>query len=511
MSNETRSKQPDILEVIADLSNDEVFTPPRVANAVLDMLPDSVWHDPTLRWLDPGCKTGVFLREVTRRLLRGLADQFPDEQSCLAHILENMVFGIGVTELTALMSRRTLYCSKNAAGDHAAVTLDSSNGNVWFDRVEHSYDSQGRCTECGTSSSLMERPNRENYAYAFIHLNGRKKIEEVIGMKFDVIVGNPPYQMDADASGKNVVAIYDRFVEQAISLNPSYITMVIPSRWMVGGRGLDEFRGRVLTDERLRVLVDFPNSAELFPSVDIKSGICYFLWDRDRPGTCAVTTRRGGESYGPTERRLDEFDVLVRDARAMPILKKVLAAGEPSLADMISTRDPFGPTLGSNFTNFRRTQQTGDVRLVMNQESSSVAVWASRTTATRNEHLIDEWKVLLPKAGPGNSGGHVIPDSVIGNGVVVPPPALCTATYLVVGPLPSEDAANAVAAYTRTRFARFLVSLRKPSQNTTADSYRWVPQLDWDRTWGDEALYERYALSAEEQAFIAEMIKERPE
>jgi Eco57I restriction-modification methylase len=501
--------EPDILEVIADLSNDEVFTPPRVANAVLDLLPAEVWTDSSLRWLDPGCKTGVFLREATKRLMVGLADEFPDEQERLDHILRNQMFGIATTELTSLMSRRTLYCSKEANGPESTVAMQTSSGNLWYQRVEHSY-TKGRCSECSASETEMERPGRDNHCYALIHAGGRHALRKAIDMKFDVIVGNPPYQMEADSSGKNVVAIYHLFVEQAKALNPRFLSMVIPSRWMLGVRGLDGFQAGMLSEGNLSALVDYPNSAELFPTVDIKSGICYFLWERDRTGKCMSTLSRAGTIVGPVERDLSEFDVLVRDSRAVPILRRVLAREEGMLSDLVSPRDPFGPDLGSNYTDFRKVQRDGDVRLYMNQESAVSALWTERTAATRHKDLIDVWKVFIPKAGPGNSGGHVVPDVVLSRPVAAPPNSVCSATYLVAGPLNSESEAKNLCAYVRTRFVRFLISLRKPSQNTTQDCYGWVPQQTWDREWTDEALYDKYGITPDEQAYIAEMIREMP-
>jgi site-specific DNA-methyltransferase (adenine-specific) len=273
----TQARTPDILEVIADLSSDEVFTPPRFANALLDLLPDELWSDPALRWLDPGAKTGVFLREVTKRLMVGLEETFPDPQERLEHILRNQVFGVAITQLTAWISRRTLYCSKDATADHIPVTLGSPSGNIWFQRIEHSYDPNGRCAECNASRDRMESDGNDNHSYGFIHVNGREALAEEFDMQFDVIVGNPPYQMTGGGGGTNDTPLYNLFVEQAKALNPRYITMIIPSRWMAGGRGLDSFRADMLGDRRIRTLVDFPNSAEVFPAVDIKSGISYFL------------------------------------------------------------------------------------------------------------------------------------------------------------------------------------------------------------------------------------------
>lgn len=500
--NQTTS-QPDILEVIADLSSDEVFTPPKVANAVLDLLPEEVWSDPDLRWLDSGTKTGVFLREVTRRLMIGLAEGIEGEQERLDHILRNMVFGLAITELTAKMSRRTLYCSKDATGPHSASKMPSADGNVWFDRVEHTYDKSGRCIECSASRSQMERDNRENYAYGFIHADGRQQIEKEFGMKFDVIIGNPPYQMGSDG-GTRTMPLYNAFVDQARALNPRYIAMIIPSRWMAGGLGLDDFRASMLGDRRIRKIVDYPNSAELFPTVDIKSGINYFLWDRDSPGSCDLIIVRNGERHGPNKRRLDEYDVLVRDQRALAILKKVEAFEEQSMTAIVRSKNPFG--LRTNFKGSSTQTPTSELRLYR----SGSPEWVGRSQVASNSKWIDHWKVLVPKAGPGSSGGHVIPDVVLGQPVVSEPGSCCTETYMVVGPVASEAEASSLQSYLRTRFLRLLVSLRKLSQDAPKGTYKFVPQQPWDREWTDEELYAKYGITEDEQEYIAAMVREMP-
>lgn len=498
--------QPDILEVIGDLSSDEVFTPPRVANAVLDLLPDEVWSDPHLRWLDPGAKTGVFLREVTRRLMDGLADAITDEQERLEHILHNMVFGIAVSELTALMSRRTLYCSKDATGPHSATRMSTEDGNVWFARVEHPYDKNGRCPECSASKEQMERHNSENHAYGFIHAAGREAIEKEFEMKFDVVIGNPPYQMEDAGHGSSASTIYHRFVEQATALRPRYVAMITPSRWFAGGKGVDQYRDMMLTSGRVRKIVDYPNATELFPSVDIKGGVSYFLWDRDHPGPCDFTSVRNGQASGPDSRGLDEFDVLVRDGRGLAVLRKVLAVSDRTLSDVVSARWPFGTELTSNFSTFHTKKKPGSIRLYM--QGGRDDVWITPEVVTRNADLIDKWKVLLPKAGPGNSGGHVVPDMVLGRPIVSEPGSVCTLTYLVAGPFGNEDECVNFCTYVRTKFVRFLVSLRKPSQDAPRGVYTWVPQQTWDREWTDEELYEKYGITEDEQAYIAEMVRE---
>lgn len=493
--------QPDILEVISNLSNDEVFTPPKVANAILDLLPTEVWTDPTLRWLDPGCKTGIFPREITKRLMVGLAEAIPDKTSRLKHILGNMVFALAITDLTSMMARRTLYCSKDATGEFSAVRFARRNGNIWHDRVEHKFD-KNRCGECGGTHDQLEIAGRDNYAYGFIHADGRSKIEKEMDMKFDVIVGNPPYQMDADG-GNRTMPIYNIFVDEAKKLNPRYIVFVIPSRWMAGGLGLGEFRTEMLSDRRIRTIVDFPKASEVFPGVEIKGGVCYFLWNRDQPGDCAVTTIRGDEVQGPVDRTLGEFDVFVRDKRALTILHKVIKKNEPTLSEVMSARTAFGVL--SNFTAYSKTKRRGDVRYYATSPRGRVEAWIDRSEALTNHDSINCWKAMVPKAG--SDGGQTLPDVVLGQPWIAEPPSICTQSFLFVC-ADNREETESIASYYRTRFLRFLVALRKITQDTTRDSYTWVPQQVWDRIWSDAELYKKYRITKDEQAYIETMIKE---
>lgn len=498
------TSQPDILEVIADLSNDEVFTPPKVANAVLDLLPVEVWSDPDLRWIDPGCKTGVFLREAARRLMIGLADKIPDETMRLDQILRNMLFGVAITDLTSLMARRTLYFSKDASSTHSVVKMPTSAGNIWMGRVEHVY-LRGRCAECGASESQMEREGRENHAYAFIHQEGRRHLEKEFGMKFDVVIGNPPYQMnDGGGAGKSSVPLYNLFIEQALKLSPKWMTMIIPSRWMAGGKGLDGFRAAMLSDHRIRTLVDYPDANEVFPSIDLKSGVCYFLWDSEYDGKCEIRSMRGGSLVDSTVRPLDQYDVLVRDSKALTILARVESAGDLPLSDIVSTRRPFGISADHRLSG----KKAAGLRKLYARGGG--IGYVEDNVITSGQKFLGKWKVYIPKAGPGNSGGHVLPDVVLGQPFVGEPNSCCTETFLVVGPVASQDEAKSLESYLRTRFVRYLVSLRKVSQNSTSDSYVFVPQQKWDREWTDEELFKKYGITKEEQSYIAEMVKEMP-
>ncbi len=499
------ANQPDILEVIANLSNDAVFTPPRVVNAVLDLLPVEVWGDPTLRWLDPGAKTGVFPREITKRLMVGLADTVPDEEARLQHILKEMVFAIATEEVTGLMARRSLYCSKDASSTHSVAYFDMPDGNVWQKRVEHSFNEKGTCTECKGTRGELELAGRDNKAYGFIHADGRTKIDKEMKMKFDVIVGNPPYQMSGGGGGVNDTAIYQLFVQQAVSLNPKYVSMIIPSRWMSSGRGLEGFREMMLTSGNIKKLVDYPDTEELFPGIQNEGGVCFFLWDREHGGTCEVTLVRGGEKLVSTNRILNEFDVFVRDARTLPILQKVSKDAENPVSAIASADTPFG--LASNYGAWRSSKGEGyDLRFFHLSGGSRKWDYVSKDVVRKNTADTGKWKVFVPLA----HGGKSVPDQVLGKPEVASPPSVCSQTFRYIGPFDSQMEAESFESYLRTIFFRFLVSLRKNSQNTYRDTYAWVPQQTWDRTWTDAELYKKYGITADEQAYIEAMVKEMP-
>lgn len=489
-----------MLSCIANLSNDEVFTPPQLANQILDLLPTELWSDKKATFLDPGCKSGVFLREIAKRLDKGLEKQIPDRQKRMDHIFKNQLYGLAITELTSLLSRRSVYCSKTANGKYSVCeAFDKPDGNVRFARIEHKWDGT-KCRYCGAPRAIFDRAEGlETHAYTFIHTG---KPEEIFNMKFDVIIGNPPYQMAGGAGGSSDSSIYHLFVQQAFKLKPQYAVFITPSRWMAGGRGLDEFRAQMLNGGHLRSLTDFPDSGDAFPGVQIKGGVCYFLWDGAHCGTCNVTRVAGGEEHRQPNRQLSEFDVFVRDERALGILRKVLSHKESSMIDLVSGDTPFG--LATNFEDWTETKGGGKITLHLINKGKRTIGFVKRGDIRKNTDAIDTWKVLVPEA---YGAGETFPHQILGREIVAAPPSSCTQSFLVVAPFQSERAAQSFASYYRTRLFRFLVSLRKITQHALRSTYTWVPQQFWNRTWTDALLYTKYGITKNEVAFIESMIR----
>jgi len=504
----------DVLTCIANLSSDEVFTPPELANQMLDTLEaswanqndgDNIWKSKTVTFLDPSSKSGVFLREIVTRLNVGLTSEIPDLTERINHILTRQVFGIGITELTSLLTRRSVYCSKDANSIHSIARAFTNNaGNIWYDRTEHTWVGS-KCKYCSVRKDIFERESdRETYAYKFIHLDDVKvQLSEMFGrqMKFDVVIGNPPYQMKDGAGGTSDSMIFHLFVQQAMKLEPRYLSMVIPSRWLAGGRGLDEFRKEMLGGKQLIQLVDYPVSKEVFSGVEVKGGVCYFLMAPDYHGDCNVSIIRHGEST-TSIRQLDEFDVFVRETRSVEILRKVQAFNESSVTEILSADTPFG--LATNFAGFHDSKRKNDISLYYGKGGKRAIGFVSPATIEKNMNLIDKWKVLVPKAG--SDGGQKVPDSVLGKPWLSPPRSVCTQTFLAFF-VDTEMQARSVESYYRTKFFRHLVSLRKLTQDALRPMYTWVPQQSWDQEWTDEKLYEKYGLSEDEIAFIESVIK----
>lgn len=504
---------PDVLETLAQLPNDEVFTPPKVANAMLDILPAEVWSEPSLKWLDPATKSGVFLREIYKRLMVGLASWEPDPAARRSHILRSMLFGSAITTLSADISRRSVYQTKDATGagvmDTAiaewVVKFGDAAGNIEYTETVHTIGKGNRCEVCRAPEALV-RDKRETYAYAFNH--GTYPTKEMDDVKFDVIVGNPPYQISAEGTNRTM-PIYQQFVERAIDMDPKYVLMITPSRWFTGGLGLDDFRDRMISDRRLSKIVDNPKIFDCFPQAKIRGGVSYFLWARDHDGDCEVSTRVDGTVVSTAVRDLRRgHGVLVRDNRASTVIEKVLAKGTGSVETWFMPQLAFNQTWRTNFRGHEERPAAGCVPIVHNCGVGYVY----RESFTRNEDLIDRWKVLLPMASSGDTAqdesGRIV-DLVLGEPIALAPGSVCNQTYYVAGVFDTSMEAKNYAHFLATKFVRFLVLQRKSTQHITSERFRFVPALPMAEEWTDSTLYSHFGLSEEEILHVEASIKPR--
>lgn len=502
---------PDVLETIAQLPNDDVYTPPKLVTAMLNILPAPVWSEPDYQWLDPATKSGIYLREVFKRLMMGLADWEPDGIKRREHILKNMLYGAATTRINGEIARRTLYQTKNATGtevkdpalEDLLIHFESRDGNIPFVETEHTLDKKQRfCTICRAPAKLI-RERRESFAYSFLH--GTYPTKELGSMKFDVIVGNPPYQIGMD-DGKgnrtaNITPLYNLFVEKAIAMNPRYIVMITPSRWFAGGKGLDEYRDKMINDRRLRVLVDNPKLYDVFPQAQVKGGVSYFLWDREHDGDCTFSVRIDGVVRDTAVRDLRAGQgVLLRDNFGASIVKKIAS-------------DPFGQGIKTNYKGkpgypLKDQPFEGSIPLIF----ATKVGYTDRAVLERHHDWVDKWKVLLLMASSGDTPqdetGRIV-NYVLAEPIALAPGSACSQSYLVAGTFDTREETENFAYYLATKFVRFLVLQRKISQHVTPSRFAFVPWLDFTRRWTDADLYAHFKLTPSEIEGIEATIRHR--
>jgi site-specific DNA-methyltransferase (adenine-specific) len=538
----------DILTLFEALSNYEVFTPPRIARDILDLLPESVWTNPNLKFLDPCTKSGVFLRECFFRLESGLRGKsihkaedgieydLNDFKQRTTHILKNMLYGISISELTGYTARRTLYGVMEANTDKQIEAIESfersKNNDQWTEQEKWNFIGRNKFNEFfdhnmfmtpeyeghehegnvffprdEVQKLLLENGNYEIEDTYFPFIDDRtkhKKIKQIKGgkLKFDVIVGNPPYQISDGGAGASAKPIYHQFVEQSLKLNPTYISFIIPSRWFTGGKGLNDFRQNMLKDRCISHLVDFPNAKDCFPGNSIGGGVCYFLRDKNHNGDCEITNVSGGNKT-TVVRALNQFDVFIRHNQALPIIEKIKSKNEASLSSLVSSRNPFGyPTKVRGDTNPTRNS--------LKLFSSSGESYVEKSSLEKNHTTANSWKVMISRITSEHAGE---PDStgkfkVLSKINVLKPDEVCTDSYLIIGRFDDESSALNLANYLKTKLARFLLQQAVTSINLSSERFEFIPLLDFSQSWDDSTLYQKYSLTSEEITFIDSLIKD---
>ena len=514
---------PDVLNCIANLSNDEVFTPPSLANQLIDLLPSELFTSKETKFLDPFTKSGVFLREIVKRLDKGLESVIPDRQARIDHIMHNQVFGIACTELTSLLARRSVYCSKTANGKHSVSKFETPEGNILYKPLSHTWEG-GKCIYCGASQSVYDRGSQaEQYAYQFIHIDKRAKLFG--NMKFDVIIGNPPYQLSFGLEGtnsSNAKSIYNLFIEQAIKLEPRYLCMITPSRWMTKtAQGIpDDWVDKMLKCNSYRIMHDFEDASECFPGVEIKGGVNYFLIEKDYCGRCEYYFHERQEPI--PIRRVSYLDslgagVVVRSPRAYSILEKIekiegryYADSRYNFSGLVSPKHFFddGELLTSNWHEYKNNRDSEyHIKYHLNLNRERTYKWISFAQLPKNQRTKDIHKIFIPAAG-----GSGYDDIILGKPFYSEPNSVCSQTFLVIGYDPdnhnfTKNECENIISYIKTRLFRYLVSIKKKTQNGPRGVYQFVPLQDFSYPWTDEMLYEKYKLSQEEIEFIESMIR----
>ena len=513
---------PDVLSCIANLSNDEVFTPPELANKIIDMLPQELFENPDTTFLDPCCKSGVFLREIAKRLIKGLERQIPDLEKRIEHIFSKQIFGIAITELTSLLSRRSVYCSKYPSSEWSAYQFpeDKPQGNIIFQRIKHTWK-DGKCIYCGASQSEYDRGSElETHAYQFIH---NLDVKKVFNMKFDVIIGNPPYQMsDGGGTGDSAKPLYHLFIEHAKKLSPRFITMIVPSRWMKGGKGLSEFRKTMMNDTRIKEMHDFEDAKECFSGLHIDGGVCYFLWDRDYKGKVGYHFKSldGTTNYSYRFLKSDFSETVIRDFRQSSIIQKA-SVNTDRFQTIVSARNPYG----FNADFFNAPEEYPRITVYENADTNRVRIYGVKgkkggakrvsgyiqeTQVEKGQSTINQYKLFFSKAYMTTS--TVPPEIIIGT-----PKTICTETFLLIGGFNTEHEALNCLAYIKSKFFRALLFYNRHSLNISRESFELIPIQDFttesDINWGmsteniDKQLYEKYGLNESEITFIESMIK----
>lgn len=450
----------------------EVLEEPRLVDQ--GQVTEDIFLNPEARILEMNSKSGLYPLYMAYSLyamkLPGPEDKLPLEQTqaLWRETVEQQIFVLCKTRMAESITRRTLV-------GYQDWTVNTTYIPHLLERMEN--DPQ-------RLAKKLEKPE-----------TWRKNGEP---MTFDAIVGNPPYQIADGGNNASAMPVYQRFVELATTIEPHYASMIMPSRWYSGGRGLDDFRANIMNDTRMRVLYDYASSDYCFPGVDISGGICYFLWDKDYDGPCTVTNAESQIAHS-VKRYLNEFPILVRSNAAISIIDKVARRKEQTLDTFVSSQKPFG------LRTFARPDENGDLTLRWNGGKGPI----SSDKVTGGTELIDKWKVIVSRVlyehgGKADKNGQSRILSIL---EMLGPKEVCSETYIVVNSYDTEAEAAGLYSYLKTKFARFLIMQATSSIMITRGCFMFVPVQNFAEEWTDEKLYKKYELTEDEIAFVESTIR----
>lgn len=445
---------------------------------------NDVFNNPKVKILEINSKTGLYPLYMTYSIYRNkLNSPLATNKDYWRETVEKNIFVLCKTKMAKKITQRTL------------VGFKDYKANIYVEEnIIYKLKTKNEQLISELSNAITWNMNDKT-------MEGK--------MIFEAIVGNPPYQVMDGGNGSSSIPVYNNFVKLGITLQPSYVSMIMPSRWFSGGKGLDDFRKMMLSNKNIRKLHDFMNSSECFKNASIEGGVCYFLYDKNTIGECEYVLHQADGSIIRSKRYLqqnEKIDVLIRDEKQLKILNKVLNKTEKYFSEIVYPRNPFG--INEVEDKFFTTKEMSTYSVLGRfNNKREVKYVNSQLTISKNKELLSKYKIFISKAdGAAGQIGNPIPAKILGRPEFGDINEFCTETFLAVGPFNNQEEVHNVIEYMQTKFFRFMVGLRK-NKNMTQDTYNYVPLLDFKEKWNDKKLYELYQLNQEDIIYIEKMIK----
>lgn len=437
---------------------------------------ENIFKNPNVKILEINSKTGLYPLYMTYSIFSEKCKNIEilsreKEEEIWEETIKNNLFILCKTPMAKAVTKRTLLGYKD-------LKINSHYFNDLINQLKNKPE------------KFVDKIIRPNYW-------GLKGSEN---MKFDAIVGNPPYQESDGGAVNSATPIYNLFVEQSKNISPKYMSMIIPARWYVGGKGLDKFRIEMLNDKRIEKIVDYPNSTQVFNNVDIAGGVCYFLWNKNFREECTVKTVTSDSSY-EMKRNLNEFDIFVRDSNGVNIIRKINKNYSKNLGAIVSSRKPFGLP-----TNYKEKEHGIPCYFIQKIGKK----FADKQDIKDSNNYLEKWKLLVPKAPI--AGQTDFSKSIgfynDGNTNIAAPGECCTESFIIAGAFSTEEEVLSYKSYLFTKIVRFLLLQAVISQDVTKKNFCFIPDLEkYNQTYSDDILRKMWNLTEEEWNYIDSRIK----